>query len=151
MADHIWTVLCQKVLADKKTETISLIDVTESLSSEGLAERLNDAMRTGKKGAALNVELQLVSWWFRSDPKEVALHARFIFLSPSGETLFSQEARRDWANDSTALRLFVDINRLPITEFGLYWFAVEQQRESRNKKTHVWATEAKIPLHIESV
>ena len=148
MADHIWTVLCQKPLTDPETNVLTLLEVTEHLLSEGLQEKLEQALALGKKGILLNEPMQLVSWWYRSDQQEPALNARFVLINPSGESVFAQSASVPWAKESDSLRLFIKVEKVPISAPGLYWFVVEHQRPGHSPEA--WVTATRIPLHVDT-
>lgn len=147
MAEHLWTVLCSKTLVDPDTEVISLIDVVESLTVEGLELKIAEGLSQGKKGAFVNAPMKLVSWWFRSDVREETLQARFALLNPVGETLHVQPVEMPWGDKGTTIRLFVNLERFPANMLGLYWFAVEQLLTSETGEAR-WVAVARVPLSI---
>lgn len=147
MAEHIWTVLCEKTLLDREVETLSLIEITESISVEGLEQKIQEALKLGKKGAFINTTMQLVSWWFRSDPTEDRLQARFSFENPAGVRLHSEEMSKQWEAGDAALRVFIKFARVPVTEPGLYWFVVERPVASKKKEPR-WIVATRVPLMI---
>jgi hypothetical protein len=147
MAEHIWTVFCDKVLVDSDTLVVSLINVAESVAVQGLDQLIEEAARTGKKGALVDTAAQLVSWWYRSDPDEDVLRVRFGFQNPDGVMLFEQTADVRWEVGTTFSRVRLSFGRLPVTMPGLHWFIVEEPKPSKSKKPQ-WARVARIPLHI---
>lgn len=148
MAEHIWTVLCERHLADSDTGLISLMDLTESLTVEGLEQKMEEAARLGKKGSLVNARAQLVSWWFRSDPGEETFQARFVLLSPDGKELLAQPVNSTWGGDKQFTMIFVNMKQIPVSMPGLYWFVVEQQRTTKSGKFQ-WARVTRLPLHID--
>lgn len=152
MADHIWTVLCTRHLVDPDSKVISLMDVSETLASEGLEQRIEEALRLGKKGALVKTPLQLVSWWWRSPPDEESLQVRFLLLAPGGEQVVEQIVSLPWGEAPPATpvrRLFLNFDNLPATKLGLHWFVVEQNTST--SESPAWAPATKIPLLVETV
>lgn len=148
MAEHIWTVLCERHLVDPDTEIISLIDLAESFSTENLDRQIEEAKQQGKKGALVNARAQLVSWWYRSDPKEAALQARFVLVDPTGEGFFSQSVNVPWEEGAAFRRIFVNLTRIPVQNTGLHWFVVEQQQTIEDQ-VH-WVVVTRIPVQIDT-
>jgi hypothetical protein len=124
--------------------------VAESLTQAGLAQSIQEAESSGKKGVLINVATRLVSWWYRSDPDEKALHARFVLLSPTGERLLIQSLDKEWADDILFLRATLRFDRMPVTSLGLCWLVVEQQKPVKGKAPR-WVTQTRIPLHIQDI
>jgi hypothetical protein len=149
MAEHLWTVVCSRHLIDPDEHTSSLIDVMESVAVEGLAQKIDEALKLEKKGTFIDVPMVLVSWWFRSDAKEETLRVRFNFVDPVGASLFNQPAEMKWADNSSFSRLFVKVQKLPTTMLGLYWFVVEQL-SSEGEGEPEWVPMARVPLGIDS-
>jgi hypothetical protein len=146
MAEHIWTVLCERHLIDPDSKIISLIDVGESLNIVGLQKQIEDAVRLGKKGTFVNVPAELVSWWYRSDTSEEVLHARFVLRSPAGKVLMEQPVAAPWGEDKIFTRVYLTLNKFPVSGQGLHWLAVEQEI-ARNKKPR-WVQVTRLPLFI---
>jgi hypothetical protein len=149
MAEHIWTVLCEKHLVDPINKVITLVDLVETISEEGLEYRLEEALGSGKRGVLLSVPMQLVSWWFRTDPDDETLQVRFVLQNPAGVGVFEQAATIKWGEHlSVPARLFLNLGKFPVTMFGLHWFIVEQLKTAKSGKIR-WVTATKIPLNIE--
>jgi hypothetical protein len=149
MAEHIWTVLCERHLVDPASTVITLVDVMETFSQEGLEGRIEEAIRLGKKGVLVDQPMQLVSWWFRSDPKDKELHVRFVLKNPSGVELFKKFASVKWQEQvDVPARLFVTLEKFPVTELGLHWFFVEQLKPTKSNPSR-WVTATKIPIGVE--
>lgn len=152
MADHVWTVICNKTLIDPGTNVVSLIDITEKLILSGFDETVEQelarAKEGGGKGIIFPVRFQLVSWWTRSDfTKPETDEVRISFDSPDGQRLFEQEIEIELEATTTARRLTVNFDQLPISELGRFWFLVEKLRGKGAVKKWVLAT--KIPLELE--
>ena len=152
MAEHIWTVLCEKHVLDPDSKVVSLIEVVENITEEGLDQRIKEALSLGKKGALINTPMQLVSWWWRSNSNEETLQARVLLLNPKGENIFTQEVSAEWGEGTetpATLRVFFRLDGLPVSMLGLHWFVVEQRDLSNSEAPH-WVTVAKLPLGVES-
>jgi hypothetical protein len=147
MAEHIWTVLCERQLLDPESQVISLVDLRESAAIRGLMEQIEEAVQSGKKAALVDIPTKVVSWWFRSDSTEEVIKARYTFIGPDGKRLLERAADLPWSDNTIFSRLFLQFNKLPITAPGLHWFCVEQQKSLKGNK-HKWVTMTKIPLHI---
>jgi hypothetical protein len=153
MAEHVWTVLCQKTLLDPQTNVVSLIDVLEKITLAGgvadVEEALAKAHNKGSKGLVFPVFMQLVTWWTRSDyAKPEELDIRVAILDPSGERLFSQEVPID-LTDSNARRMTLRFQEFQMTQDGVYWFWVEKKKAFKDKTTR-WTIVTKLPLEVTS-
>lgn len=148
MAEHIWTVLCERHLVDPVNKVITLLDVVESIFQEGLGQQLDDALRSGKKGVFVNYPLQLVSWWFRSNPKDEKLDLRFTLLNPAGTKVVERIATAEWLGEAAYLRVFFALDRLPVSMLGLHWFNVECQKPAKSGKLR-WVSVTSIPFAVE--
>jgi hypothetical protein len=124
------------------------MDVSESLTVVGLEQQLEEASRQGKKGALVDAPTQLVSWWYRSDPAEESFPARFRLVSPAGVNIFEQSMDVLWGEDKMFSRVFLNLDKIPVSRTGLYWFVVEHQQPSKNKKPR-WVAATRIPLRVE--
>lgn len=151
MAEHLWTVLCGKMLVDSDTGVISLVDVIENLTVEGLEQKIKEGIDQGKKGAFVNEPMKLVSWWFRTDVREEVLQARVIFLNPAGEALMEQSFGMPWEKEqpSASIRAIVNLDRFPANMLGLYWFSIEQLETSETGEAR-WLPAARVPLSVDS-
>jgi hypothetical protein len=149
MAEHIWTVLCERHLVDPVSKAITLLDLVEAISEEGLEHKLKDALNSGKRGVLLNVTMQLVSWWSRTGPKDETLQVRFVLRNPAGVDVFEQGGTIQWGEHVPALaRVFVTLGRFPVTMFGLHWIAVEHLKQMKSGKSR-WIAVTKIPLSVD--
>ncbi len=149
MAEHVWTVLCQKTLVDERAGTISLIDIAERLTLYADArDAIAQAEEEGRDGIRIPSTLQLVSVWTRSDlAKGESVDARVTFVDPSGKWMHRQGALIDLVS-ITGRRLIVNIEGLGITGAGRYWFEVERKKSAR-KGVEQWALVARVPLEVD--
>jgi hypothetical protein len=147
MAEHLWSLLCERYLVDPESEVISLMDVRENVTVEGLTQMLEEATHQGKKGALVNTPTLLVSWWFRSRAEEETLHARYVFVSPDGKQISERVVVFPWHEGNPFSRIFVKFDPLPCSMPGLHWFLVEQRREIEGSEPQ-WDLITRLPLHI---
>jgi hypothetical protein len=147
MAEHIWTVLCNKTLLDRTSNVLSMMDVAESVAVVGLEQLIKEALDSGKKWATINTVMQAVSWWFRSDMGEKVLQARFVLLGPDKESHLAHPIIAEWGEDKIFSRIFLDFSQLPVSMPGLHWLIVEQQKTSKGKKPK-WDVMTRLPLYI---
>jgi len=150
MAEHVWSVLCQKVLINQETQLVSLVEIPEKfiadISQGGPVEELNRALDQGKKGVRYPVALQLVSWWVRSNySKAEKVEIRISVFDPSGEQLSYQNWELD-LSESTGFRAIFKLNQIFVTGHGLYWYVVD--RKIGKGKNPRWETVARLPLEI---
>jgi hypothetical protein len=148
MAEHIWTVLCGKRLVDPETDVMSLIDITESLTVPGLADKIKNALEEGKRGVLVEIPMQIVSFWFRSDKEETPLQARFVLYDPAGEHLLEQPVEMQWGEETSATRLFVNLPKFPATSLGFYRIVVENLCASESEPQ--WSTVATVPFFLDA-
>ena len=148
MAEHIWTVVCERHLVDPSSQIITLVDMIESIYEDGLELRLEEALGAGKRGAYLNLSMQLVSWWYRNDPQEERLNVRFTVLNPAGVSVIEQTAEPEWTGEAAHLRVFVLFEKFPVTMLGLHWFLVQHLKPAK-KGEPKWERVTRIPLAVE--
>jgi hypothetical protein len=147
MAEHIWSLLCERQLVDPESGVISLMDLRENVTVDGLEKMLEDAAEQGKKGTLVSAPTLLVSWWHRSSPEEEVFHVRYGFVSPEEKRITERTADFSWQADNWLARIFVKFDTLPCSMPGLYWFHVEQRQASEGGEPR-WDLITRIPLHI---
>ena len=119
---------------------MTLLEIVESITSEGLEQRIAEALAAGKKGAFIQTQMQLISWWLWSDSER--LQVRFVLVNPAGERIVSQPTESEVSDKVFSLRMLVKIDRFPVTALGLHWYFVEYQVSGE------WVTVTKIPFSI---
>lgn len=157
MAEHVWTVLCGKVLTDPDSgTTISLMDVTERLTlhvkEEGLVEKLIvDARAEGDKGILVSAGLTLVSWWVRSDfLKPESTHLRYAVVNPGGDRIHEEAYQVD-LDTFTSNRIVIKMKEFPVSALGRHWIVIEKEPVGPGQRTR-WKEVARLPLElVESV
>ena len=147
MAEHIWSLLCERQLIDPESGVISLMDVRESVTVDGLEKMLEDAAKQGKKGVLVDASTLLVSWWRRSSREEEVFHVRYSFMSPDDKRVNERTADFSWQADNWLARIFLKYDKLPCSMPGLYWLHVEQRQEKEGGEPS-WDLVTRIPLNI---
>ncbi|MCP3963576.1 MAG: hypothetical protein GY719_37545 [bacterium] len=146
MAEHIWSVLCYKGVEDKSTNQISLLEVIEKVVLQ--ADFLESALRNAPEGAKrllMPLQVQLVSWWRRSDRDQVEepTRARLAIIDVDGEEFSNNEMALPM-DEHHRYRTIVKIPAMPIDRgSGTMWFTVSLQDGEE------WAVVASLPLEVE--
>jgi len=147
MAEHVWSVLCQKASIDKDTNEVSLSGVVETINvletEEKVRSELSERATPADGPPLLLFPMELVSYWTRSESATPETGVGRIGIEvPSGETLkwtetpFTLEAGFGW-------RLRVRMGGLPFMGQGLYRFLVQIKDEDQEGG---WRTVARIPV-----
>jgi len=151
MAEHVWTVLCERAVTDRESNIISLLQVTEQISLEGdpaIFEKI--VKERDATGGIIPVQLQLVTWWIRSDQgKGESLETRLTIVNPSGRVLLEKEVTVDLVENSSR-RVSLQFEHFPLTEVGIHWFEIRKTKPQTSKKQQ-WLIAARIPLDIKFV
>ena len=144
MAEHVWTVLCQKAPIDRDSNDLSLQSILEEVT---LLEKPPEA----EEGRVLIMFLPmtLVSLWTRSNvDKAEEDRCRYKMVGPKGQKLgLDRKKGSETPIDLTKhlrLRVRVQLPGLPYLGPGMYYFKVETPRG----KTERWTTVATIPLRV---
>jgi hypothetical protein len=153
MAEHAWTVICQKTLVDPETDLYTLVDVFDRLlvhpspDIPDIEAKLDEVKREGGKGIVLPAQLRIVSQWFRSDRSrpETAV-CRLAITDPGGEMVFQQDISIE-LTQSVAQRITVKSDHFYVTLLGIYFFTVEKLRDNNGG----WMEVARLPLQVVPV
>ena len=138
--NHIWTVLCQKSAIDFEANLVSLFNCIEELSV------VVDKAKVGSQRLVVPAELQLVSYWTVGDPsRESQLEFRGELVDPQGQVINSFANTFTVAKDVARFRNRTNIQGLPVTSSGRYFFRMSQKTETSGGFQVV----AEIPLDIK--
>jgi hypothetical protein len=144
LIEHIWTVLCSRVITSSETNNVSLIEVTEELKLEGT--KRSDKESTDQSIIPLSVGLVLASLWSRmEDDKPIIGTGRDIMLTPSGKALGEHVFKIDLSNHMRmrTMRNLVNLP-IPVKESGKYRF----RTELLDDESGTWKAVSNIPLII---
>lgn len=146
MAEHVWSVLCDRSVIDKSTNQVSLLNVIESLNLFVDREQLSK-IRQGEASSgeapSFRHRMHFVTWWVRSDieaPETVPI--RVVVISPRGDRGGTAEGTVDLSKNSS-YRIQMAIDALKFLGEGRYWFVVEEQLPSEE-----WREVARVPLRV---
>jgi len=154
MAQHVWTVLCDKVLRDNESpNTISLIQVVERLtlrapSLRRIEDLIRESQEAGDKGILVTANMRLVSWWVRSDySKEEMSRFRYAIINPGGKRIDEQFFPLNLLH-SVGQRVVCSIIDWPLSSLGLHWIVIEEEVPQQEKKEEDWNAVARLPLEV---
>lgn len=135
MIHHAWTVLCARSSIDSDSNLMSLFDIIEEITVEGL---ISDP-------GVIPGPFDLVSLWTRRslDAPEEGL-ARWTLLSPTNREVTHSTFAIDLSM-AHRLRSRTRLAAVPIESAGLYWFRCEYKSAEGNE----WAEVARLPLEIK--
>jgi hypothetical protein len=86
LIEHIWTVLCSRVITSRESNNVSLIEVTEQVELEVGVQGAKQS--SYQSVIPLPFNLVLASLWSRvEDDKPVEVTAKDLFIAPSGKIL----------------------------------------------------------------
>jgi hypothetical protein len=133
MIDHVWSVICEEAVIDRRSNRVSIHNAIEQITIKG----------EPKPDAVLQMKLDLISLWIRSNPNEPASgEMRLSFVPPSGDTGLNLVSPIK-LSEHERIRNLINIETLPIHEPGRYYFIVEQR-----VNTDEWKRVAAIPITI---
>jgi hypothetical protein len=141
MAEHIWSVLCNKISVDRVTNILSIFDVREGASFKIIKPE------EGKQ-VVIPINLTLVSMWIRSDlNKPESIKFKPVVLSPDGKKMddLGVELVADLVNNHKH-RTNIQFMDFPISQSGFYRFQLEV-KEVKNKKIK-WNKVCDIPFEV---
>jgi hypothetical protein len=144
MAEHVWSVLCYSKSIDKETNVISLLHIVEKIGLED-SEELEAAL-VEKGPVVFPVQMDLVSWWVRSDysQSEKTTTVRLVTVMPSGEELYQPLSKID-LEKRTGWRHIVRFTNFPFRGLGLYWLVFEKRVP---QEPDAWQRVARIPVEL---
>lgn len=134
MIDHVWTVLCSRIIIDRDKNNVSLIDVIERLTLH-VPPNLPESVLPA-------AHIELASLWARSDGQTPTYgKCRVRFEDPTGK---EHELAVEQEIDLLSHMRLRTIARLDIgfNQEGTYKIRVDLKKEKRWKKV------AQIPLEI---
>jgi hypothetical protein len=134
MIDHVWTVLCSRVVIDKNSNNVSIQNVIEQITIQGEPQ----------PEQVIDIAYEVVSLWTRSDPDVPSRgQARLTFFIPSGRQAGSVEVELD-LSEYERLRTRRVFQGLPAVEPGRHTWLVELRDEGEDD----WQKVASIPIKV---
>lgn len=127
MIRHVWSILCERIIIDQKTNLISYLTCIEELVAEKLP--------------AVGSLFALGSLWQTDSPKEDILKFRWILVSPKGLEKKMIESK-DFNLEKERHRTNIILNGISFDRTGIYIFRLQTEH---NKK---WKTITEIPIKV---
>jgi hypothetical protein len=140
MAEHIWSVLCNKAIIDRDSGQVTIFEAIENLNLPRTKGEIAHEIDGVEEEVAIQHAMQLVTLWVRSDlerPEEQ--HARVRLLSPSGQELNTWAVPVD-LKSFLSLRWRLVFQGVPWRGPGRYWYVVEM------KDGEEWGQRCRVPL-----
>lgn len=135
MIQHAWTVLCSRSSIDSESNTLSLFEVVEEVTLDGLIT----------KPGAIPGPFDLVSLWSRARlDSPVEAETRWSLVSPTGKSLMEVAATID-LSQFHRVRARTRLAAVVIDSPGLYWF----RGEAREAGAGEWTEVARVPLEVK--
>lgn len=148
MAEHAWTVVCQKTLVDPDSDLYTLVDVFDRLlifpdpEIPDIEAKLDEVKKEGGRGIVVPASIRVVSQWFRSDRlRPETARCRLSIADPRGEKLFEQEISIELTKTGTQ-RITVRSDQMVVTLLGTYFVTMDKERNGG------WEEVARLPLQV---
>jgi hypothetical protein len=138
MIEHLWSVLCSRILTDEKTRNISLIDIVGQVS-------VTSELPKEGETSILTIPLVLASMWRRSD-LNIPTQGEFqiILTDPKGKELARGEMLIDLTQKHLRARTMCNFNGIPVTEAGTYRFGIHFRVSTEDE----WRYASSVPLEV---
>lgn len=134
MIEHVWTVACERVVIDRKSNNVSMQSVIEQFRIAG----------EPKERGRLPQRFHLITLWTRTEDNKPCLgFMRFSLLSPSEKKLAESEHELNLV-DTERYRVVISIPGLPVEEGGRYVFKIDLKQEGESE----WREVQRVPLMV---
>lgn len=138
MIEHAWSIACARSSTDKETNNLSIFDVIEQLNVLG-------PLPDPATKSAVPITYEIVSLWYRADPKAPEeTVGRIRLVGPNEAEVFGQEFPVNLI-DHPRMRTQLRSLGFPMLGAGRYMFLVEIRRNNNLESA------ARIPVQLESV
>lgn len=139
MAIHLWSVLCQNAIIDKRSNNLTLYSILEEI--KGVVP-----LSSKNKGDVtfLPIPAQLITSLVRSNPDEPEenIDIGINLKSPDGREFKIENVAKSNLIDHTRSRHIISLENIPYTVAGVYWLHIQVTAKGKRKQV------AKIPLEI---
>lgn len=149
MAEHVWSVLCQKASIDKDTNIVSLLTVVEALTLQDAEtkvaelETMRAQMEAGKE-ILVPTDFILISWIVRTDNVQPETASYRVSIDPPEGKLPQKFEQTADLSSHNGMRMRHGYDHIPFRGLGTYWFVVELKKGNR------WMKVARIPLTLNA-
>lgn len=141
MVEHIYSILCERLLTDDANGTVTLCGILEKVYVEPADAEMLDSAKDRATGFAF--PMYLVSWFVRTDfskPETLRVRARWRIPGnrevPLGEFPISLEG-------INGVRSKMLVPGVPWAGEGRYWFYVDTKSEDGD-----WVNVTRMPLEV---
>lgn len=128
MVKLIWALLCERLITDSETNSVTYVDAVESVTAKQLPANLRP--------------LSLCTLW-KGESQEDELVVGLHIVSPTGKEILSYQTPPSMFKDVTRNRVNFDLGGLPIEEVGEHTFVIERLAGDE------WIEEAELPLEVD--
>jgi hypothetical protein len=126
---NIWSIICEKSSVDSQTNLLSLFSCIEEVKLEIDKTK----MPKGDK-IVIPASFQLVSFWAIEDStKENSTEIKVEFVDPKGKVLNEFKSILKAKKGIKRMRNITNIQGVPITESGRYYYKVSQKKGNKFK------------------
>ncbi len=136
---HIWSILCEKSSIDFENNRLSIFDCLETIKF------VVDKTKTlENKKIAIPLNFQIISFWTIKNPnKENSLDIKIEIIDPNGKILNVSQNNFKVKKDIKRFRNRNNIQGMPVTESGRYYFKIWQKTDSEFELV------SELPLDID--
>ena len=135
MADHIWTVVCERSIVDARSNNVSLIHIVEQIEVRGATD-------------VVPMKVVVASLWAKTAPpgEGETVRCRVTWCGPDGGPVGDAQTVSEgtMTREQLRLRTFVEFQGIPVREAGRYRFVVE----STEAEGGDWVERASIPVDV---
>lgn len=136
MIGHVWTVICSRVLIDRDTNNVTLVEVLEQVTLV--------ASGPPPPESAVPLEMEIVTLWERRDENVPArARARIHLVAPDGKTANPLEYVVDLTTH-VRTRSRTQVKGFPFRGFGRYEFRVAVRQDGQED----WQEVSRAPLQV---
>lgn len=144
---YLWSILCEKGIVDGETNSVSLVNVLESIQiqiapMEGVV--VEGDLLLAEKNVPLNFEL--ITLWERIKPGDIREVVRVEHFDPNGKKLGSYDYRIEMPKTTDHFRSRIRFNGFKLTVPGSYRFVSKVQKGSAYREVGSVHLDVKIGL-----
>ena len=136
---HIWSIICEKSSIDFESNLLSMFNCVEEM------KLAIDKTKIPKNGRlVIPVNFQVISFWsIENSNKENSTEIKGEIIDPKGVVLNEFKNTLKTKKGIKRFRNRTNIQGMPITENGRYYFKISQKKDNKFKVV------AELPLDIE--
>ena len=131
MIKHMWSILCNKMITDTTTNTVTLIDIIEEVSG---VVKLKKSDLNNQLTMPLNYSL--VSMWYKEKPNdltEMNCEVKVTLITPEKKEVNQDPVSFHFPSANRRLRTQINIQGFPVTVSGDYYFKVEFRENTKDE------------------